>query len=401
MTAQVQVQHGGMGGLTDWLNRYVLIAVIGVGVMAMYAIIHLPRLAPSSARNVVESITIVADTITVFYVFFFVLTIALAAVLMHEAPLPMMSLREQFFMIFYLILAVAAVVVVKTTNLDSIRADIFYKQGLNFDGQRQWDGSIAMYREALNLAPDQDFYYLFYGRAYLEKAKTVADAKQREDLLVTSRTQLLRARDLNPLNTDHSANLARLYRTWAEVTSEPVTRTQLLNESIKYYDQAEVLSPHNAQIYNEFGSVYAMLGQTDNALNQYKESVAIDSEFSQTYLLLGDLYLGKNDYDNAASAYQQALKYDPTVLQAHSALGLVYSRQNKYDLAISENLIVLSKQPTDLSSLRNVALLYQQTGMLPEALSYAQRALAVASDQDKPALSAFIAQLQAQMQTPK
>jgi len=231
--------------------------------------------------------------------------------------------------------------------------------------------------------------------------KTVADAKQRTDLLNTSRTELLRARDLNPLNTDHSANLARLYRTWAEVTTEPVTRTELLNQSIDYYQQAQILSPHNAQIYNEYGSVYALLGQTDNALAKYKESEAIDSEFSQTYLFLGDLYLGKNDYDNAATAYQQALKYDDTLLQVHSELALVYARQNKFDQAISENLIVLSKQPTDLPTLRNVALLYQQTGKLADALSYAQRALAVATDQDKPALNTFIAQLQAQIQQQK
>ena len=401
MTAQVQVQHPSDDAGSSWLQRYLLIGVIGLSVMALYALLHLSRLGPSSARNVVDSITIVADTITVFYLFFFVLALILAVVLMQEGSMPNVSMREPFFMIFYLVLAIAAILVVKTTNLDSIRADIFYKQGLNFDGQRQWDGSIAMYKEAISLAPDQDFYYLFFGRAYLEKAKTVADAKQRQDLLNTSLTELLRARDLNPLNTDHSANLARLYRTWAEVTTDPVSRTQLLNQSVQYYEQAQILSPHNAQIYNEFGQVYTLLGQTDKALAKYQQSMAIDSQFSQTYLLLGDVYLNKSDYDNAATNYQAALKYDSTLIQVHSELALVYARQNKFDQAISENLIVLGQQPTDLATLRNVALLYQQSGKLTDALSYAQRALAVATDADKPALSAFIAQIQAQLQTPK
>ncbi len=433
-TAQVQAQFGDTYTLSEWITRFMLILVVAGAVLAIYTLVHVPRLSPRQGLDAVATIGIVADTISVFYLFFFGMMLLLAVFLTQESRMPVISMREPFFMLIYAGLLLVAVLGVKMTNLDSIRADIFYKQGLNFDNNRQWDGSIAMYQQAINLQPDQDFYYLFYGRAYLEKAKTVADPKQRATLLETARAELLRARDLNPLNTDHTANLARLYRTWAELSGDTTTRASHLNESLKYYDQAETLSPHNAQIINEYGSVYALMGQTDLALAKYNQSLAVDDQFDQTHLLLGDLYQGKQDWDNAikeyeqadkhseshsganalgnlyinrqdwdnaVKVYQQVLEKDPSNLQAHSALGLIYSRQGKFDQAINENQIVLSRQPNDLSSLRNLALLYQQAGNFAQALQFAQRALAITPDNEKPQIQALIQQLQAQLQGQK
>ena len=31
---------------------------------------------------------------------------------------------------------------------------------------------LGLYKDAINLAPDEDYYYLFLGRSYLEQAKT-------------------------------------------------------------------------------------------------------------------------------------------------------------------------------------------------------------------------------------
>ena len=173
--------------------------------------------------------------------------------------------------------------------------------------------------------------------------------------------------------------------------------------------------------------------ETDQALAKYQQSLGVDDEFAQTYLLLGDLYqskqepdkaiqayqsaakydesaannalgnfyINRQEWDNAAGVYQKILEKDPNNLQAHSALGLIYSRQSKWDQAINENLIVASRQPNDLSSLRNLALLYQQVGKYAEALQYAQRALAVTPDNEKPQIQALIQQLQQQLQGKK
>ena len=55
-------------------------------------------------------------------------------------------------------------------DLNAIRADTIYKQAEPLRAQGQWDVAIAHYKRVLELAPDEDFYYLWLGAAYLEKA---------------------------------------------------------------------------------------------------------------------------------------------------------------------------------------------------------------------------------------
>ena len=137
--------------------------------------------------------------------------------------------------------AVLAIFLILTVNINLVKADIVYKQGQQFDSQGNWVNSIELYRRALATRKTEDHYMLFLGRALLEQAKQaqpegtfalpeqptlddvlaltpdkVAQMSQSE-LLRAAETVLLDAQHVNPLNTDHTANLARLYRTWADL----------------------------------------------------------------------------------------------------------------------------------------------------------------------------------------
>ena len=347
MAAQVQVGNKQTNSLAEWAGRFVLIAGTGMTVMFIYSGLHLqrlvPREGPDTAETVLRNVATVADGISWFYGAFFTVMAMLAVILMQETPKPAVSFRKPFLVVVYGILAIVCASGVITTNLNGIRADVFYKQGLTFEGQGQWDRSILMYQQAIQLAPEQDFYYLSVGRAYLEKAKHLTDRRQREQLLEFSQQQRVRARDLNPLNTDHTADLARLYRTWAELTGDPAQRGSYLNKSLEYFEQAKLLSPNNAQLYYEHAMVYMLMGEPDKALEILEQSLKIDQEYGQTYLLLGDIYLKRQDpvkmdenLVKAAEALSLALQYDSSASQARSALDLIYSRLNRVDEAAAE-----------------------------------------------------------------
>jgi tetratricopeptide (TPR) repeat protein len=293
---------------------------------------------------------------------------------------------------------------------------VVYKHAKSYFGAKQYDASIALYRRAVNLAPNEDYYYLFLGSALLEKAKRAPTGAttlpsdisaaellaltpqriaglSREDLLVASRAVLTEARRLNPLNTDHSANLARLHRTWGQLSSDPDQRAEKLRQAVEYYRQATSLSPQNAQLFNEWGQVYYIMGNHEKALEKYQHSLSLDQQFDQTYLLLGDLYLRQEKLDQAVDAYSKALELNPKIAQAHSSLGYIYSQQGKLQEAIEENLKVLELSPDDYASHKNLALLYQQSGQTDKAIAEARVALELAPEGDKADLQAFIAQL--------
>jgi tetratricopeptide (TPR) repeat protein len=382
--------------LADWGLAFLLYFVVSLGCLFAFHFIHIGRLSvQATVTNLAELMgqaDRVVNTLTVYYLFLLFLMLALATALMREAALPFRTWRTANWWL-YPILIVGLIWVILMTNLNVIRSDIYYKQGQVYDNPQNRDAAIELYKKALTLAPNEDFYYLFLGRAYLERAQATDDPAQRTAFMDQGLNVLLQARIINPLNTDHSANLARYYRTRGGMASNPVEREKYLNQALEYYRQAVSLSPHNAQLFNEWGLVYFMMGDYERTMDKYQQSLALDQEFDQTYLQLGDLHMAKKELDQAAEAYSKAVELAPNQIQARSALGYIYSQQGKLDQAVEENLKVLELKPDDYASHKNLAVLYQQLGRINEAIVEAEAALSLAPEDERVSLEGYIAQL--------
>ena len=403
ITVELLQAKTSQGDMADWSLAFLLYFVVSLGCLFAFHFIHIGRLSvQASVANIAEVMRQadrVTNTLTVYYLFLFFLLLALATALVRGAALPIRTWRVANWWL-YPILIVGLTWIILTANLNVIRADIYYKQGQAYDNSQSRDAAIELYRRALTLAPNEDFYYLFLGRAYLERAQTVEDLAQRAALLDQGLNALLQARVINPLNTDHSANLARYYRTRGGMAGDSVNKQKYLDQSLEYYRQATSLSPHNAQLFNEWGLVYFMMGDYDRTMEKYEQSLALDQEYEQTYLQLGDLYMTMKDLDQAAEAYSKALEVKPGLIQAHSALSYIYSQQGKLDQAVEENLKVLELKPDDYASHKNLAILYQQLGRVDEAVAEAEAALSLAPENDRASLEDYIAQLTGQHPEP-
>jgi len=226
---------------------------------------------------------------------------------------------------------VAALLIVVNINIRTVQADVYYKQGLAYEGAGAWESAVILYREAARLEPKEDYYYLFLGRALLQYAMEAEQggapvlpenlsgvktsellplmdlglrAGGRENILRATQAALEAARRLNPYNTDHSANLARLNRAWAFVnavvpgelpddmrlrelvaSAPSEVNVARLADAQTYFEQATSLSPQNAQLWNELASVQFIRGDTEGALKTLERSLALDEQFGQTYLL--------------------------------------------------------------------------------------------------------------------
>jgi tetratricopeptide (TPR) repeat protein len=251
-----------------------------------------------------------------------------------------------------------AVVLSITLNLNNIQADIIYKTGLQFDDAGQPLAAIPLYQRSLALAPGEDYYYLFLGRSYLNATNQQTDATQRDQLLTDANNQLLAAQKLNPLNTDHTANLARLNRRWAELATDPNVRTQHAQASDKYYSEAVLLSPHNVGLWNEWAALDFQVNNNPTAAQQHlDQSFALDTHFDQTYLLQGDLY----------STEARAIT-DTVTVQALYAKAI-----GDYQIGISD---AVESGSTNLPSLRvNLASAYVGSGQPQNAIAIYQQLL--------------------------
>jgi tetratricopeptide (TPR) repeat protein len=221
--------------------------------------------------------------------------------------------RNPAFLIIYAVLAVGAFAFIWAVNVATVQADTFYKQGQAFDQAGIYlsnddRNSISKYDSAIALQPNQDYYYLFRGRAYLEFAKTVDEQlkdstqevkdQNRTRFLQLAEDSLTKARDLNPMNTDHYANLGRLYLYWSDMAGgRDPNRSK---DSVHNFELAVEHSPGNAGLWDELAVAYSRDGQFDKAVETLRHSQEVDNQYARTPFILGQLLQDRaNEVKNA------------------------------------------------------------------------------------------------------
>ncbi|MBN1178302.1 MAG: tetratricopeptide repeat protein [Anaerolineae bacterium] len=284
-------------------------------------------------------------------------------------------------------------------NLRPIHADIIYKQADPWDRSQQWHVAVPHYETAIELAPREDFYYLYLGRAFLEYASALEAVDQQDLAMRETERVLLNAQDINPLNTDHSANLARMYRRWADLPAGQGNRALLGEMSSQYYESATSLSPNNPILWNEWATLcYEVLGDEALYQSRIEHSLELDPEFDQTWLIISDISVNQGDLEAAAEGYQRALEISANQPRVWSALGRVHLQIGNYEEAAAALSEALARAPNASDAWENhywLAYAYAQTGDLEQALAEGEAALLIAPEAQVQRVSDLLAQLQA------
>ena len=310
-----------------------------------------------------------------------------------------------------------AVLLIGQTNVKAVQADMIFKRAQPFDQQANqsqdplmWDIAIAIYNKALELEPSEDYYYLFLGRALLERSGLSENLGEKQALLAEAQERLLEARDLNPLNTDHSANLARLSTRWAATTEDPAAREERLVMAETYYQEALQLSPHNSLIRNELARLeFDLRRNCDRAIAIFRQSLRNDPFFSETYFTFSDVLVAcaaaqedvsvRNElYDSALQTIDSGLSLDPEQTRAWIQAGQINYQLSRYDeaLAAFEQARTLNEAndlPTwNVDYLR--ARVFRDMGNVPAALALAQQALLSAPADVADDIQAFVDEIE-------
>lgn len=381
----------------DWLAAAGIFVLVSFGGALIFALLHTLNLKPATVgRDGIISSPIV-NTITVYYLFVFATVLIVASVLaflFRRQTIPWRwtgKLGDVGVIASAIALPSLALILILSTNVSIVRADIWYKQGLSSEKLQQWDAAIAFYDKATELAKNEDFYCLFLGRALMEKGRST-QGEEREIFLQESETALKNARKIAPLNTDHSRNLSKLYLSWASL-SQGEQRTALFNQALDYSADALRLSPNTADVLNERAQIYTSMGDFEQAEQVYQQSLELDKGYANTYISLAGLYTAQQEWNKAAETYQKALELNPRSGDIYSSLGYVYSQMGDLEAALEANQQAVERKPRNYLYHQNLAILYYQLGRVDDAIREATEALELAPDSQKPALQSFLAQL--------
>jgi tetratricopeptide (TPR) repeat protein len=359
---------------------------VSLGVSAFVWMVFASQLASIAApftqqptlQQVVGSAERVTGVLVIFYVLMFLLTLGWAALLMREVPAPPAraagASQHPLALAGYFVLPFVAVVAAVMLNLRVIQADTVYKSGLQLDNEGNPQVSTEIYKRAIELAPGEDYYYLFLGRAILNLTGAEQDAAKRQALLVQAESELEIAQRLNPLNPDHTANLARLNRQWAFLVNDPEQKAKHAQAANDYYDRVTHISKNSALLYNEWARLaFDLLEDAELAHAKINKSLELDDNWEQTYLYAGDLYAweARRSGDPAAKssfwaqaidAYRRGIEIAERKQQSAAQLRLNMATLYADNLQFSEAIAAL--QPLTTANDPGLAKwqVYQQIG---------------------------------------
>jgi tetratricopeptide (TPR) repeat protein/O-antigen ligase len=332
-------------------------------------------------------------------------------------------------------------------NFNVVYADMRFQQGQAFgaggDPQQQLV-AYSRYLDAIRLDTDEDFYYLNFGRTLM----ALSDIKRQQaqgqlgepnpnasvyDLLRLSdeeaqayifnqpplailsyaESALQRARQLNPRNKDHYANLARLNSFWYTLTGDQ----QRLYAAEDWYRQAGEVAPQDVVIKSEWAGTLTTLGRYDEAGQILAQAKALDPNYPDIDARQADLLRTQGKLPEAVDLYLSVLErnphqLDPSIqgvidqLQGEPELlaklrdayavaaaesptddtlqniyGLVAVRAGDLEAAVEAYNRAVLAQPSNLQYRRNYALVLSDTNQLDQALQQARAAADLAGQQ--------------------
>jgi cytochrome c-type biogenesis protein CcmH/NrfG len=92
------------------------------------------------------------------------------------------------------------------------------------------------------------------------------------------------------------------------------------SEAVRWYEDALVLDPRNADVSTDLGIAYYYMNQPDAALKQFDRSLAIDARHTKTLLNIGIVRaFGKQDLEGAVRAWEKVIEIAPSSTEAATA----------------------------------------------------------------------------------
>ena len=122
--------------------------------------------------------------------------------------------------------------------------------------------------------------------------------------------------------------------------------------AIEEFDEAIDLDLNYAGAYDGRGYAYRLLGQYQNAINDYTMAVQLDSDYANAWLYneRGYAYSQVGQYQNAINDYTMAVQLDSDYATAwlYNERGVSYYRLDQYQTAVNDYTMAIQLEPSGL-----------------------------------------------------
>ena len=148
---------------------------------------------------------------------------------------------------------------------------------------------------------------------------------QLRDSLRVTKAEVVSAAD----NYDHTAANARLFRRAGEASAN-----KRYDQAISLLRQIVESDPADFPAWQEWGTVYFIQKNFDEAEKAYVQALARNSDYAVALISLGRLRIARKNFDGAIEVLTRAVKVQPTSPQANYFLGEAYLQIKKGSMAV-------------------------------------------------------------------
>ncbi len=194
---------------------------------------------------------------------------------------------------------------------------------VNFDLAKEKANTMKEHpEEAKKVEEDQKNQKQFTGlKATFDQAAALFQAKQYAESAAMFEKALPLAKDKNvPIVL---SQMAQAYAKAADVDPNRDARLQDQQKAIDTYQKAMAISPNDAGLHNNLGSIYANMGKVDDAKAEFQKAADLDPTHAGNYYYnLGVVMVNQGKMDDAAVALKKATDIDPNNANAFYWYGM-------------------------------------------------------------------------------
>jgi tetratricopeptide (TPR) repeat protein/tRNA A-37 threonylcarbamoyl transferase component Bud32 len=198
--------------------------------------------------------------------------------------------------------------------------------------RHDWDQAIAYYKKLTTIYPENIGAHGDLGTIYYQK-------KMMCDEGIAEFEKIL---ELDPQGITHYSTFAYNLLGWAYF------RKGKLGKADGAFKKYVALLPNQAYPLTVLGDFHLIVGNYDEAIINFQQSLKIDPDYLLTSELLGEAYLAKGMYTRALRSYRTYLAVSSTEIErakAHFLLGKLYYLKGEYTKAAEECLQALLLNP--------------------------------------------------------
>ncbi len=369
---------------------------VGLGLGGLYSLLQAGRAAriirlQRDPLNLSEALSTFVNHVTVFvgFTLLMMLAIALSLAWRRDDLRPWSRTSSARALGLGLLLTVGSGWLITAANINPLRADTYLKHAKAFLDANRPELAMNALSLTTELDPLEPMNFLVQGRAAVQAAKAAESDDQRQSHFEVAEDALSRARQLAPLDPDHSANLARYFVSVADLTDDPARAQEFQERALGGYEAALALRPSSVLFINEHAFLLFRMGELEQAEELLESALELDSRYEVTLARLGMLHQQRasdaqqagdraemtRQLEESVAFYERAVLVDPDLVGAVQALDQIRPVLYQYQKSLPSSERLRELYGEDWKTHHSMARLHLDEGRRDRALAHGNLAV--------------------------